>query len=346
MEIRLIEIFQVTKHAAMITGFVFVMMLVIEYVNVLTKGVWQSNISQNKWKQYFLAAALGAIPGCLGAFTAVALYSHRLISFGAVVTAMIATSGDEAFVMFAMFPLKAFWLTLMIFVVGIIGGFLADKIPLFAKSGEKFSENSFPLHKEEKSECFSKLFIINNFKKPTFYRVSLIVVIVAFLLAVGLGAIGGSEQTWIKLTILTVVSFSLFVVVTVPEHFLKEHLWDHIVKVHLLRIFLWTFGTLLIVHFLMNYIDLNNVISENMFLILIIAVLVGIIPESGPHLIFVTLFAQGAIPFSILLASSISQDGHGMLPLLAESKRSFLYVKVVNIIIATIIGAIGLSLGY
>ena len=32
------------------------------------------------------------------------MYSHRVLSLGAVVTAMIATSGDEAFVMLAMIP--------------------------------------------------------------------------------------------------------------------------------------------------------------------------------------------------------------------------------------------------
>ena len=100
------DIFNVLKQSIMITGFVFVMMLVIEYVNVQTNGIWQKNISGNRWKQYLLDAFLGAIPGCLGAFTAVALFSHRLISFGAIVTAMIATSGDEAFVIFAMFPQK------------------------------------------------------------------------------------------------------------------------------------------------------------------------------------------------------------------------------------------------
>jgi hypothetical protein len=83
-----------------------------------------------------------------------------------------------------------------------------------------------------------------------------------------------------------------------------------------------------------------------MLYLLIIAVLVGIIPESGPHFIFITLFAQGAIPFSVLLASSISQDGHGMLPLLAESKRGFLGVKFVNIIYALIVGLIAYAIGY
>jgi hypothetical protein len=69
----------------------------------------------------------------------------------------------------------------------------------------------------------------------------------------------------------------------------------------------------LVIHFLKDYIDIRVWIQENLFLVLVIAILVGIIPESGPHLIFVTLFAQGTLPFAILLANSIVQDGHGTL---------------------------------
>jgi hypothetical protein len=82
-----------------------------------------------------------------------------------------------------------------------------------------------------------------------------------------------------------------------------------------------------------------------MFVVLLIAVLIGIIPESGPHLVFVTLFAAGTIPFSVLLASSISQDGHGMLPLLAESKKGFVAVKIINMIYALVVGGVGLFFG-
>jgi len=123
-------------------------------------------------------------------------------------------------------------------------------------------------------------------------------------------------------------------------------LWEHIAKVHAPRIFLWIFGTLLVFHFLLSYINIEAWMSENMLYLLIIAVLVGIIPESGPHFIFITLFAQGTIPFSVLLASSISQDGHGMLPLLAESKRGFLGVKLVNMVYALIVGLIAYAIGY
>jgi len=97
---------------------------------------------------------------------------------------------------------------------------------------------------------------------------------------------------------------------------------------------------------LIIYIDVESWISNNMFVVLLIAVLIGIIPESGPHLLFVTLFASGTIPFSILLASSISQDGHGMLPMLAESKKGFVAVKVINMIFAFIVGSIGLLFSF
>ena len=56
-------------------------------------------------------------------------------------------------------------------------------------------------------------------------------------------------------------------------------------------------------------------------------------------MIFVAGFAQGLMPLSALVASSVVQDGHGMLPLLAQSWREFLKVKAITF-------AAGLSAGY
>jgi len=330
----------------MITGFVFVMMLVIEYVNVQSKGIWQKGLTGNKWRQYLIAAILGAIPGCLGAFTMVALFSHRLVSFGALVAAMIATSGDEAFVMFAMFPPKAALLTALLFVIGILAGYVTDKFYNPKWITGEFSEKNLPLHDEPQCKCFQKDKLWGYLLHPSFYRQALAIIVLLLILGVLTGILAGGEKIWMKTTILLSLGFSFFVVVSVPDHFLKQHIWDHIVKVHIPRIFLWTFGTLLAIHFLMNYIDIHVWLSDNMLVVLFVAILIGIIPESGPHLIFVTLFFQGAIPFSVLLASSISQDGHGSLPLLAESKRGFLAMKLVNIVYALIFGLIGYLIGF
>jgi hypothetical protein len=65
---------------------------------------------------------------------------------------------------------------------------------------------------------------------------------------------------------------------------------------------------------------------------------VGIIPESGPHMIFVMMFASGLIPFSILLTSSIVQDGHGMLPLFSYTIKDSVLIKLFNLLFAIVIG--------
>jgi len=330
-------LFKVFKESFIITGFIFVMMMVIEYINVRTSGIWQKYITGSKWKQYLLGAFLGAIPGCLGAYTAVALYSHRLFSLGAIVTTMIATSGDEAFVMLAMFPKWAIIITGLLIVIGIIGGYLTDKIFKNKDIVSDFNENNFPLHKEEKCECYDP-HVLSNILKPSLKRILISFLIMVLISLISFGFIMGDAPIWIKATVILTAVFSLFIVATVPEHFIKKHIWEHIIKVHLPKIFLWTLGTLLVINILLHYINIDPYLSDNMVLVLFFAVIIGIIPQSGPHLVFITLFAQGTIPLSILIASSISQDGHGMLPLLAESKKSFFLVKAINIVIALGVG--------
>lgn len=336
----------VLTQSLLITGFVFIMMLVIEYLNVQTHGSWQEKLKKSKTGQYVLAVVLGAVPGCLGAFTVVSLYAHEVVSFGALVATMIATSGDEAFVMLSLFPLKAVLLTLIISVIGFVIGYVTD---LIYKSQLKLlahQEHTLPLHTEELCECYPKGYIRKQLKNISFERALLLVILALFLLLIFTGSIASDESGWIKVTVVLGTVFGLFVVITVPDHFLQKHLWEHVLKKHLLRIFLWTFGALLIIHVLMNYIDLNAWIQANTFTVLILAVLIGIIPESGPHLIFVTLFAQGSLPFSILLASSIVQDGHGTLPLLAVSKRGFVILKMINVAVGFMLGALLLIFGF
>jgi hypothetical protein len=303
-------------------------------------------MSASRWQQYLIAAMLGAIPGCLGAFTVVDLFTHRLVSFGALVTAMIATSGDEAFVMLAMFPEKAILITLLLFIIGIGAGALTDKFKFTARLNSNNGKHKLLLHDSPNCKCFSKDLLIPQLLKPSKYRLFLLFIIISLLTGLYFGLIAGNAKLWMVITINITLFTSIAIILTAPDHFLKEHLWQHIAKVHLPRIFVWTFATLLVFNFLLTIVDIESWMSSNMLLILVVAVVVGIVPQSGPHLVFVTLFAQGSIPLSILLASSISQDGHGMLPLLAESKKDFFTVKIINIIYALVIGFIGYMTGY
>ena len=380
----------------MITSFVLVMMLLIEYLNVHTKGIWSNKIRGSKWTQLLLAALLGITPGCLGAYTIVSLYTHNIVNFGALVTVMIATSGDEAFVMFSMIPETALWITLIIFVIAIVTGFVVNLFMKDKKPG-KFKHFEFPLHNEE-SVCESRHSepILHHFKHMSFPRAIILFGLVLFIIGLVTGELGHvhgegsvlnlpneividdhshhdhdhshehavidhaehdhqvdahaghghSRWDWISITFLLASLAALIIVVVSSDHFLEHHLWEHIIKKHFLKIFLWTLGALVAVHYLIDLLELEGWLQSNMFLILILAVLIGLIPESGPHLVFVTLFFTGTIPFSVLLANSIVQDGHGALPLFAESKRSFVLVKLINLVVGIAAGAIGLFFGF
>lgn len=356
------ELFSIVRQSITITLFVLSMMLIIEYLNVLTKGLWSKKLKTSKWKQIILAAILGAIPGCLGAYTAVSLYVHNIIGTAALATALIATSGDEAFFMFSIIPETAILIQVAIFIIAIVAGFI---INLFVKKSSNIAslqEKHLQIHEEEvQCFCFSKETILSNFKKPSFLRLSIISVFILSLLGIIFFSHGdhghhfeiltlpemvNAHPKWIKYTYIVVLSLTIAMLFTVNDHFLNDHLWGHIIRKHFVRIILWTFGTLLLMHFLNHYLDLDSIIGDNLYLVLLIAILVGIIPESGPHLIFLLLFANGTIPLSILLANSIVQDGHGSIPLLAETRKGFIQIKLINILVGLVVGVAGIMAGF
>jgi hypothetical protein len=276
-------IIDVFEESIKITAFVMVMMIVIDFINVKTKNnLSQVLINGGRWRQYITASVLAAFPGCFGAFAGVSLYIHGMISFGAITGLMFAASGDEMFVMLAMFPKTAIVMTAVLFVLGIVIGVLTD-----------FFVNKY--HISTCSNCHSNLYHT------------------------------GREGY---------------------KHYFTEHIWGHIVKEHLLRILIWTFGALLVVETAMKFIDLKSITANYSFVLLVLSAFIGLIPESGPHLIFVMLFSKGLIPFSILFTSSVVQDGHGMLPMLAYSVKDSIRLKIINLVFGLIIGTLVYILGF
>ena len=146
------------------------------------------------------------------------------------------------------------------------------------------------------------------------------------------------DEDWMNVLFAGLSVIMLLVLILGSDHFVNDHLWNHIIKKHLPIIFAWTFGVLLVLGIGLQYIDISRWISSNTAVMIILATLIGIIPESGPHMIFVTLYATGIVPLPVLLASSISQDGHSSLPLIAESRRSFLWAKLINCAVALLAG--------
>ena len=340
----------VLRNSVLITGLVIIMMLLIEYVNIHSHGKWFTKLRQNRYGQVVLGAGLGIIPGCMGGFAAVSMYSHKLLSFGALIAMMIASSGDEAFVMLAMIPREALLLMVVLFIIAVLAGLLVDRFSKPHFHHHEGCEDGYQIHEEDEKEESEEKTTLRNMRHASAERIALLLGVILFIVALTFGMFehGHEEVTHTQLNIfdeywmnLIFAFLSLFVVwfiATAPEHVVKEHLWEHIIRKHFLSIFFWTFGALFIIQVGLHYFDIETLISNNIPWMILLADLVGIIPESGPHLLFVTLFATGTVPFSVLLASSISQDGHASLPLLAESKRSFVKAKIVNALVAAFCG--------
>jgi hypothetical protein len=329
-----------------IAGFVFVMMVVVEYLNVVTRGGWQKGICGSASRQYSVASILGAVPGCLGAFASVTLYTHRVLSFGALVACMIATSGDEAFVMLALFPGKAVLLIGISLLTGIVVGLATDRVRGTDMSQIVERCSGLEIHEEHLEEFFCRAEIVRQLRKCSLQRGVVLIGLALFIFGLASGEMGPEEWNWIRITVVLLSAVGLFIAATAPEHFLEEHLWKHVARQHLPRILLWTFGALLVVHLSTNYLHVETWTQYRPLTVMLVACLVGLIPESGPHLVFVTLFAEGLIPFSVLLASAIVQDGHGMLPLLAYSGSDFVKIKGIKFVAGLAVGTLSYLFGF
>lgn len=360
------------RAAVLITGMVVMMMMMIESVNIESRGRFFARMQRSKMGQIIVSALLGAIPGCMGGFASVSLFTHGMISFGALVAMLIATSGDEAFVMLALFPGKALLLFGIILVIGIAVGALIDYLgpklgmkPYALRSCDAMVVHDTDMshehghrHDHEETDPVEPAFSGKE-RHFTWQRVIVIVGIVLYVVALMTGILEHEHETpehpdhagfnllsetWMNHLFATLSVVMLAVTVAASDHFVEEHLYKHVIEKHVPRIFLWTFGVLLVLGFCTELFDISSWVSNNIPLMILLATLIGIIPESGPHLIFVTLFATGVIPAPVLLASCISQDGHASLPLLAESKRAFVRAKLINCVVALIAGFVALWL--
>ncbi len=267
-----------------VSGIVFIMMVLVDFFDVRTRGKLKSLVHKSRWNEYFTASFLGATPGCIGSYINVSMYMHGFLGMGAIASGMIATSGDEAFVMLVSFPDKALLLFGLLFLLAIpLGGlldYLLKKFKIEARATCEMHEH----HTQDKER---------NYK-----------------------------------------------------HYFTVHIWQHIFKKHIVRIIVWTFFSLLFVKIGINYFSIEALVNDNIGWVILVAALVGIIPESGPHLVFISLYAGGVLPFSVLLASSISQDGHGMLPMLSYSLRDSFIIKTYNVAVALTIGWVTFYFGF
>lgn len=267
-------ILDILKESVILTVVVVGLMMVVEVINFYSEGKIGAFAGRTKKWQSLVAGILGATPGCIGGYVSVSMYTKGVFSFGALMSMMVATTGDEAFLMLAMIPKQAVIIILALMVLGIATGLVVDRLT------DGPEPTLAPIDKE--GHCHA-----HHHKD--------------------------SPHTTLKSRLLHTAG-------------------------HALKVFLWTFGIMMVVGLLQQRVDIESWISGNTALMVLLAALIGLIPQSGPHMIFVTMFASGLVPLPVLLASCVSQDGHAGLPLIAETKKSFFIAKGIKLAMALVIG--------
>lgn len=339
----------ILTESVLITGTVLLLMMFIEYIHIRTRGKWIQLMDKKPHVQILLCALLGLTPGCVGVFAVVSMFTHNVVGFGALLAACIASFGDEAFFLLSIQPLQAGYIGGILFVTSLLAGFGYNRIRPFQSTTDIHQMEHLILH----DSCTHAHGDAQTHHHDVLYRILLAGAIALFITGLCTGILGEHEEgesglSGENLVFVIIAGLGLLMACLCSTHFIKEHLWNHILKKHLLKIFLWTFGVLLLLALLARFVDLNALQAQEKgkFLLLAIALAIGLIPQSGPHLAVIYLFMDGIVPFSTLLANCLLQEGHGGIPLLAESPKSFVRLKILKGILALAVGTLGIVTGF
>jgi ABC-type polysaccharide/polyol phosphate export permease len=104
-------------------------------------------------------------------------------------------------------------------------------VHFFSKNKNVGEADGFVLHDEEVCHCFVKKAIIPQLRMISFERTLLLLFTIVFIVFLISGNIGPANWNWKSYTFLFSSLFLLFVFATVPDHFLSEHLYKHIINV-------------------------------------------------------------------------------------------------------------------
>ena len=303
-----------------------------------------------RWQPVF-AALLGAMPGCGGAIIVVTQYTRGYITFGSVVSVLVATMGDAAFLLIARDPAAAALVISVSVAVGALSGVIVDRVhaPDFLRDEPKATNPDFsnvrpyePSHAffANTSQMLWLVLLVPGLvlgvmdalqidadaivSSVTGFAVSETIGVAGAVLCLAMWAfsqhgnshtISGPKDGVRGSTLQRTVIDTNFVTGWVVLAFLAFELTVHV------------FG-----------IDLKGVFSGWVMLTPLIGMLVGLIPGCGPQIIVTSLYLAGAIPLSAQLTNAVANDGDALFPAIALAPRAAIVATLYSAIPALFVG--------
>ncbi len=288
-----------------------------------------SALQNAKMAQVPLAALLGTTPGCGGAVVVVAAYSSGHVGFGAVVATLTATMGDAAFLLIATRPDAALVVLPLSFVVGVLSGWIVDKLNIVPPATDP-------------TKVISPVRIGALRKRDLLF---LVIALPGFVLGV---------LQLLQSPLYDQVPFTLLGAIGLAGTFLGLLIWSlsplqamtNAADTPTTRmaeetsfISVWVIGAYLAYDYLVLFtgLDLKDAFQTVAPLLPLIGILVGFIPGCGPQVLVTTLYINGALPFAALIGNAISNDGDALFPAIAVNPRSAVLATLVSAVPALIV---------
>jgi len=362
--------------------FVGAMLVFFGYLNYKYAGGVIRTIEKHKRLQVIFGAILGVSPGCGGAIFIMPLFLRGTVTSGTAVATLISTMGDSSFVIISRMPEQALCIHAISFVVGIACGYLMDALRLghrlaggrqaSVRRGEPRSVAPWPhvghavgdnvgraLHSKVR-EVPGKLGYEVTHRGYVFWWV---VCGIGFILGV-LILLQQESNLWVGFNLTRIVGLlgaGISVVWLIAgRHIIADDTHAELEEklaspkemlIHNAHetsfVTFWVFVAYSAYSLFMHWsqLDLSAIVDQAGVWSIIATASVGLIPGCGPQILTVTLYTKGVIPFSALVAHTLSQDGDALFPVLAMSPRAALWLTIMTTVPAVAIGVLFYLMG-
>jgi hypothetical protein len=379
---RIVELVAEPAAAAFLEvgTFVAVMLVLFGLLQWRTGGAVSSWLARHRRLGPLAGALLGAVPGCGGAIVVMPLFLRGTVSFGTVVATLVATMGDSSFVLFAASPGTAVVLHAGLLLAGLVTGAVVDglgydpRLPRDADGRRDAPRDATgavagaPVAPVAPSTVGAQAVVIGLTGRPVIGAVPPSLVAFWLLLAAGVvvavptvlrSAPPEAFDLW-PLPSHVLGTLGTLACVTVVllrrrrcrasglDHTIAERPRDVLLDAARETAVVTTWVAVAFVGYealvAATGLDLGRLPTLGLLGVLAGALL-GLVPGCGPQLVLTGLYAQGALPLSVLVANALSQDGDALFPLLASDRRSAAIGTAISTLPALVVGGILLALG-
>ena len=263
------------------------------------------------------------------------LFTRKVVSFGAVLAALISTMGDAAFLLLATKPEVAMIILPITFFVGVISGYVVQPFTKdFLKDKINTSLSVSDLPKNKTSNSFYRLWFL------LLIPGLILGLINAFNIDLNVNILGTDVILTFSFlaALLCVLLWVLNPLTDIQMASIHENSYRKVVDT---TCFVTVWVIISFVLYELINLSTNGAIFDSLLLfgpfIPLIAILIGFIPGCGPQIMITSMYVSGQIPMSAQLGNSISNDGDALFPAIAISAKAAIVATLYSAVPAIII---------